>query len=821
MKVLILSLLRRILRSKTNLLINLLGISIGMIAFLFISAWVVSEKSYDKFWNHSEDIYRVELQRKSADSELLNTAMNFKGVGPVLKNEIPEVEAATMLDKDIITVFTPEASVQNINMFFTDSSFFKVFPRKIRSENSKLLFADIHNAVISQSLAQKLFGARDPLNETFKLNEGWQFNVVGIFEDVPENSHIKFDLILQHKALMYYMRNFDCSTGVLDNSKLSSFTERDPYSQSQWRSLRSYTYIRLKPGSSIRQVEQKYTDAIRPCIQHIIANNESVKMNFMPVTDIHLHSDKDQEMFVNGSYLKVFAFMVIGLLLIITSLLNFVNISVASSLNQTASRGVHLILGAGKRHLFVEFFSEAFIVNFLAGVFCFLSGTVFLRHGMVIGGFKIFPVGWETLALISGIMVFAGTLLSAFYPFLFVMTRMLKSARNFKVRLKGSNYSSIKALVVFQFCISIFLIIGTIAVFRQVNYMQNTDTGMDMEQTMVSFSPMTMIKKPDRLQRLQTFRMEIQKIPGVKDFTTAEIVAGKGYDRISSEVFLQGGEKSKYPFVMAHIDYDYFDFFSIGKVAGNFFQATSPKDGDEVIVNETACRQLGIAPDGAVNRFLMIDDKPYRIKGVVKDYHHLSLKHKIDPVIYFNSLNWFRTVGYYFVTISGIAPSHTISEVNKLWTRIYPEEEYHYSFLDDRFNAAYEADLNFGRVFLILSVLVIFIASMGLFALAKFASGARIKEIGIRKVNGARVTEVLVLLNKDFLKWVALAFLIAAPVAWYVMDQWIENFAYRTNLDWWIFALSGGTAMVIALLTVSWQSWHAAICNPVEALRDE
>ncbi|WP_159519813.1 ABC transporter permease [Sunxiuqinia indica] len=821
MKILINSLLRRILNSKTNLLINLLGLTIGMTAFLFITAWIISEKSYDRFWQEASQMYRVELKRSDQSNELVNTAKNYNGVGAVLQNELPEIEAATHLDKDIITVFTPDASVQDVNMFFTDSSFFKVFPRKIASENKNQLFDDIHNAIISRSLAQKLFGKAFPVNQSFKLNEGWEFNVVGVFDDVPANSHIRFDLILQRKALLYYMRNFDYATGELDNSQLSSWVDRDPYSQGQWKGTRGYTYIRLKPGAHIQDVEAKYTAAIEPCIQHIRQNNESVQFEFMPVSRIHLFSKKDGEMFANGSNVKVWAFALIGLLLIVTSLLNFINISVASSISQTTNRGVHRILGANRGHLLFEFFGEAFLFNLIAGLISFLLGAAFLKSAITIGGFEIFSLSWGMLILVCCLLVLVGTFVSSVYPFLYVVSKMLKSARSFRSQLNRGSLASVKALVVFQFGIAIFLIIGTMTVFRQLQFMQNTDTGIEMDHTMVSFSPMTMIKKPDQLSKLETFRSEVQKIPGVKGFTTAEIVAGEDYHRSSDQVWIHGQEENKKPFSIARVDYDYFDLFSIDLLAGSLFSPTSRKDANEVLINQSACKQLGIDPAKAVNSLLVVGDNTCRILGVIKDYHHLSLKDEIKPVIYYNSLWWYRTVGYYFVKISPQDMQATIASVTKLWNQLYPQEEYHFRFLDDCFNEAYQADNNFGRVYLALALLTIFIAAMGLFALAKFASKARVKEIGIRKVNGAKISEILALLNKDFVKWVIVAFVIATPIAYYAMSKWLENFAYKTNLSWWIFALAGLLALGIALLTVSWQSWRAATWNPVEALRYE
>ncbi len=815
------STLRRILKDRINLLINLFGLTTGMLAFVFILSWIISENSYDQFWQNVENLYRVELRLSSQDKILENTAKNYNGVAPVLRNNMPEIESATHISKDIITVFTPEASVQNINMFFTDSMFFKVFPRPLECENAKLLFNDIHNAAISRSLAKKLFGNTNPINQTFKLNEGWEFYVKAVFDDIPENSHIKCDLVLMKKALFYYMRNFDYATGKLDYSNIDSIKERDPYQQNQWNSKNGYTYIRFNKNFNIEQVKKKYADIINPCIQHIIKNGESVHFDFTPVKNIYLHSNKMNEIQVNGSYSKIVAFTIIGLLILVTSILNFINISVASSINNTKAEGLHNILGANKLNISTGHITKSLFFNVISGLITFLVSVIFITNGTNVAGFKIFPLSSFHLSIICLLLIITSTLISLVYPFLFSSFDISKTQNHLKDKIKGRSPNSIKTLVVFQFCISIFLIICTITIFRQLWFMQNSDIGMNIEQTIVSFSPMTMIKKPDEKKKLETFRNEVQKIPGVIKFTTAEIKAGDDFKRSTNDVHILNQEKNKSPFSTAQIDYDYFKFFSIRLICGKSFSQENQLNGNEVILNEMACQKLGLSSESAINKFIVTGNRSNRIIGVVNNYHHQSLKDAIKPIIFYNSTNWYHSVGYYYIKISSDNMQQTITQVKNLWNKLYPEEEYHFSLLDETFNNTYKADKNFGNIFLLLAILNIMIASLGLLALAIFASKARIKEIGIRKVNGAKISEVMILLNKDFIKWVAIAFVIATPAAYYSMSKWLENFAYKTSLSWLIFALAGLMTLCIAILTVCWQSWKAASSNPVKALRYE
>jgi putative ABC transport system permease protein len=359
-------------------------------------------------------------------------------------------------------------------------------------------------------------------------------------------------------------------------------------------------------------------------------------------------------------------------------------------------------------------------------------------------------------------------------------------------------------------------------VFKQIWFMQKQDLGVRLNQIMVSYSPMTMIKKPSREIKLKTFQDEVMRSPGVVSFTTAETIPGKSFKRTTNDVHLDNAEENKYLFSLANIDQNYFDFFSIKMLAGSNFLSSSDYDGNKVIVNAMACQRLGI-PDNqaAIDRTININDQPYQIIGVVDDYHHLSLKDEIAPAIFFKSQHWHLDVGFYCVKVLPVNIKSTISEVNKTWDSLYPDEPYLFSFLDDTFNALYNEDKKFGSSYMLFSLIAIFIAGMGLFALAKISAESKIKEIGIRKVNGASIVKIMTMLNKSYLKWVTIAFVIACPVAWYVLHKWLQNFAVKTTLSWWIFVAAGLITLGIALITVSWQSWHAATRNPVEALRYE
>ncbi len=316
MKQFFFSAFRRILRNRINSLINFTGLTLSLFTFLIIISWISSEISYDRFWEGSERIYRIGLKKNAKGNDVFSSAMNYQGTKAVLKDKIPEIDASTGLIRDIVTVYTHENSFQNVNMFYADTSFFKVFPRALHTETPGRIFPDIHGVLISSSLAKKLFGSAEPLNRKFKLNEGWEFFVCGVFEDIPLNSHLKIDLLLQWKSLIYYLRYFNNSTGMLEDGDLSVIRENDPYSKASWSSNNCYTYVKLREGILPEQIMEKVPSAIKSSISHYTSEGSTVNFIFQPISRIHLHSNLDDEMFPNGNYLQLVAYAIIGILIL-------------------------------------------------------------------------------------------------------------------------------------------------------------------------------------------------------------------------------------------------------------------------------------------------------------------------------------------------------------------------------------------------------------------------------------------------------------------------------------------------------------------------
>ncbi|MDP4272493.1 MAG: ABC transporter permease, partial [Bacteroidota bacterium] len=584
----------------------------------------------------------------------------------------------------------------------------------------------------------------------------------------------------------------------------------------------SYTYMRLKPDADIKNVEAKYAQVIKPAIKHITDAGEVVKLIFQPVSDIHLNSHLEGEIMTNGSTFRVIACLVIGLLIMIISWLNFMNLSISDYIKQASKDNIRRVIGAGKRDVMYLHAIEILLLHAVAGAISLAIVVSLFKNGLHVAGFDISQVSFLYLGGITAILVLVGAFVSALYPFFQIYKPQPSISLKQKTILGRRSLFSREILVVFQLATSIFLIIATGFIFKQVQFMQNQSLGINLDQTLVSFSPMTMIKKPARAEKLASFRNELRRIPEVKAFTTAETVPGKAFERKSNEVSLIGKESTKANFSLTSVDQNFVDFFSIKMLAGTNFPFASGYDANEVIINKQACVKLGFQnPQLAVNSLVTIQKNTYRIVGVVDNYYHLSLKDAIEPIVFFKSLRWNREVGYYCIKISPENMKTTMQKIKNCWNQIYPQEPCLLSFLDDNFNAQYEEDIKFQHLYAFFSILAIFIACMGLFAMARLTAENRTKEIGIRKVNGARVNEVMILLNKDLVKWVLIAFVIASPVAWFLTDHWLQNFAYRTELSWWVFVLSGLLTFFIALLTVGWQTYRIAVRNPIESLRYE
>jgi putative ABC transport system permease protein len=813
-------LIKSLRNNKLLTAIQLVGLVIGFTIVIFLLVKIKYEYSYDTFWKDSQSIYRLGLDLSYEDGRVYRSARNFEGSSELLKAEIPGIVSQCNLGRDVITVYDHDKVIQNVDWFWSDTTFFSVFERKILYKESNQLFGDIHGIAISASFAKKLFGNEDPLNKEITLNEGWMFLVKSVFEDIPDNSHLKVDVLGSYQSLYYYMRNFDNTTQTLIENPSFTYQKASPYTRSRWSSptqFRPHCYIRLEPHVDITTVKSATLPAIKKVGLPPNLEKSNINFIFQPIESIHLHSNLNDELNANGTTMQVNFLIIIAMVILVVCIVNYLNLGTISAIEERKSYSIRILNGSSKISVFVTLFLKNL---FLYGIALYISVQIALIFiNLLLPQHIISSLIFLVMITIVGLGAFISTLI----PYLLVFrTPVFLSLKGQSVAL-NQHWSGRKALVVLQFAISIILIICTIGIFKQMNFVMKEKLGFSGQQTMFSYTPMSMTNSPEIPSKLLTFKNEVLTLPGVNSFSVSSSVPGKEIRRIQDNVFAgNSAEPFSSPFNEISIDDSFLKTYGISVVAGNNINEKTNWTSDEVIVNQCASEAMGYKkPEDAIGSVFRIGQNTFKVKGVIENYHHVSLHQPVKPSIYFQNLQWEMSVGYYSFKLNTPNILGTVREIEKIWKRLYPRDEFIYFFSNKEFELQYQNDLNFKYILTTSALLALIISCMGLLSLAIFTTKRRTKEIGIRKVNGAKVSEVLTMLNKDFVKWVAIAFVIAMPIAYYAMNRWLEGFAYKTTLSWWIFALAGLLALGIALLTVSWQSWKVATRNPVEALRYE
>ncbi|TKG92911.1 ABC transporter permease [Puteibacter caeruleilacunae] len=818
--------IRYIFRNKTISSINILGLAISLASGILILSFVKSEITYDKFWKDSKNIYRITLDQYQNGSLQFKSARNFRGIAESAKQEIPEVIESTTLGKDIITIYTPQEQIQDVNMFWTDSCFFNVFNHSLVHGDINDPFPDVHAAMISEKLAFALFGTTNAVDKRFKLNEGWEFYVSGVFNNPPVSSHFHPDVLIPFSSLIYYMRNFDYTTSELTRQHpkanvLPALSDRLFWNLNH--NYNPYVYIKTVPQSNTSTLETKIAATVEKYTTHFNDQQISCKYHLQPIADIHLNSNLKQEIEVSGNKLMVIALAITAIIILLLAWINFINLTLAQAIDRLKETSIRKVLGAQRKEIIHQFLIESILVNSISAVLAFVFVVAI---GLIITHFAEsrfnISLNAEFFSLYLTV-VLLGVIVSSIAPALFMA--MLKPVHLFKKQVKvfSQRINMKQSLVIFQFAATIVLIISTITIYNQIRFMQNQDLGVEISQTLVSYSPMSMLHKPNQASKLESFRSALSDIPGVHCFTTSSSIPGKEIPLKSEQVKRKDYDtKSHHSFSLINADSRFYHTYNLNLSAGRYFTDNINSEKNTVIINQKACKFLGyLNPNEAIDQYVSIDQTYYQIVGVVKNHHQESLRKDFEPILFRYNYQWYLSVGYYSIKILSPQPRHTIARIEKAWKKIYPNDKFQYQILEDSYNKQYSSDIILGKIFAIFSLLAIIIASLGLLGLSIFSVKNRIKEIGIRKVNGAKIIEVMTLLNRSFIIWIGIAFLFACPIAYYAMDNWLSKFAFRIDLTWWYFALSGVLALVLALLTASWYSWQAAIKNPVDALRYE
>ena len=791
--------LRNLKSNKGYFIINLLGLTIGITAFILITLWIKAETSYDKFHKNAQNIYRVDYLLYEEGILEQHSASGSSGVGKEIKNMFPEVEDYTRFYRTESLIKYGDKTFKEKNILYAQSSFFDIFSFPLSEGKPDSSILAINHAVITEETARKYFGNENPIGKMITIDGANDFEVAGIIKSIPDNSHFKFDILLSYENLIKSSRGWDNS----------------------WVSERVYSYILMAPGADAKALEAKLPQIPEAFIGKFMKEAFFLlEYKLVKLTDIHLHSSVSNELEVNGNYRSVFSLGIVALLVLLIAFVNYINLATSRSIERAHEVGIRKVTGASKRDLVFQFLSESAILNLIALIIS-ITGVLLLlpffkqvmQSPLQLDYFMVLFL--FILLLVSG-SLFTG-LLPAVYISRFAPGLVLKGKNPTEsgwIRLL-KNY-----LVVFQFTVSIILITGTIIIYRQVNFMRNHDLGFIKEGLVVLDGPRILRANTyeSYLKSIESFKDEILALSGVSNITASSNVPGTEIK--NSRVFgipVEGRNTEKRIDVY-YIDNHFFDTYGLTLRAGENYQASIEEESNKIIINESALPYFGFGEAvSTIGKILRGGKQELKIKAITNDFNQQSLKQLPSPIAFFNQpANTFYTIK---VNMTGI--EHLLPELEKIWISHYPGNPFDYFFLDDFYNKQYDADQRFSGLFLASSILAIIIACLGLSGLSAYSISRRTKEVGIRKTNGARILQVLILLNKDFVKWVGIAFVLAVPVAWFIMNKWLENYAYRVELSWWIFAIAGIIALVIALITVSWQSWRAASRNPVEALRYE
>jgi putative ABC transport system permease protein len=824
--------LRFLIKNKLFSLLSVLVLTIGMSSFILIYFYIQYERTYDISWLEPERIYRVILEKSLPNGNITTTATNYNGLCRVIADEIPGVAYATGFQRDIVTAYTAENYLKDADFFWCDTLFFKVFDRPFVAGDMENPFPTIQSAVISERAALQLFGEQDPINQHFKVNEGWEFIVSGVFNDIPENSHLKIDILITRKTLHYFINNFDNSTSKLRMGTKSVPLEPAPSMRWLWENPNVYTYIRLKKNIDEKLVEQGFPPIYKKYTGHLIATGQKSKFMLQPVGSIHLNSHYADEIAPNSDKRTITILYVIAILALAMSWVIFINFQITQSMERAKEFGLKKIMGAGTSNLIGQIILQSAIINAASimlafGIFSLFKGNFynFLQiHSQI--SMKV----WTLLLFIA--VFISGSIVSSIYPAYILISKSANKLLSENFFHGNDGFNLRRSLIVFQYSASFGLMITTFVIIRQVWFMKNMDVGLNLSQTAFSYTPMSMIKKEGATQKLISFLEETRRITGVVSATVSSWVPGREINFHSNTIYPSGApEKSGDNFGILTIDHHFQDVFEPKILAGQMFTNEDKQGAPKVVINREACRKLGFdSPEKAVgmfiqfrvNDYLNIPESQYLISGVIEDFHQESPGKKIESCLLIRNYQWKYEVGFISLRLSGYGRDREIiQQVRKKWESFYPGDPFSFQFTKDTYQFQIRNEENLAILSMIYTCLSILLAALGLYGLAANSARKRVKEIGIRKINGATVYEVMTLLNKDFIKWIAISFLIASPIAWYVMIRWLSNFAYKTDISWWLFLIAGLLAISVAIAAVSRQSWNAAAMNPVEALRYE
>ena len=791
---------RNCIKQRLFTVISIVGLAVGLVASTLLFIYVRYEESYDRFYPNAKDLYRVNYHLEKEGQQLVNSTLTQSGLSWMLRDRSDLIAASCRTFYEECYMYTDMVKLYGQQVLWADSAFLEVFQLPMLVGNPRTALAQKYATVISETVAHKYFGDQNPVGQIIKLNEGIPFVVTGVFEDLPPNTHLHYDFVVSFQTLKDY--------GVDQRGS--------------WRSPFVATYFRKRPLATEASINQLLGGLVEKYLVPNCKEGEIAGYSIQPVEAIYLDSDLQSEFQQQGSRMKARLLFIVALFILAIAWANNISISTALSFEKARESGILKLHGASSGSLMSYHLAESFLINLLA---------VVLSFGLVVALFPFFRalvgvdlpfwtilqpwVGVLYLIYLLGGVLFSGAI-SAWIQSLARPLQVLKNVFHDKLQFHVVR----RTLAVGQFALAIVLIIATILIVKQINYLETRDLGMKADQVLVIRGPATNNTSGERrYHEFCAFRDELLRLPGVETMTATMNIPGQA-NKYNNVAVSRNRQKVNASFNLSFADENYFPTYQVPIIAGRNFYPNIAVEKDKVILNEKAAIILGFSSAAdAVGETITVNRHVVQVIGVARNFHHETLRKAIEPYIY--QFKHPHEFGYYPALVSTADVSGLLKQIEQVWRKHYPNAQADFFFLDSYFNKQYQSYTQLSELVGISALLAVFIACMGLFAFVTHAVNKKVKEIGIRKVNGAKVFEVMALLSRDFVKWIAVAFLVAAPVSWYAMNKWLESFAYKTELSWWIFALAGLQALGIALLTVSWQSWRAATRNPVEALRYE
>lgn len=799
--------IRNLIKHKSYFLINISGLAIGIASFIFISLYIINELSYDQFHSNSEDIYRVHV-RGQMMGQSMDMAVTASPMADALLSEYPEVVKITRIkESGAWFIGRGNKKFNEDGVLFADSSFFDVFDFTLLAGDQRTALVNPRSIVLTESYAKKYFGDEDPLGQKLSVEQDTIFyTVTGVMEDVPDHSHIQFDMMGSMSTYRHWLND------------------------GQWVSHNHYTYIVLNKNADVAAFEEKMQNLVYkyvgPQVEQFLGTTmdswESAGNSFgyylMPLEDIYLYSSVDEELEANSDISYIYIYSLIAVILLLIAIINFVNLATAQSSSRAKEVGIRKVVGSSKKRLVAQFIFESIVVSSvataIASILVFLLTPYFIE---LIGkeiAYSLTSSVWN-VGLLAGLAILIG-IMAGFYP-----SFILAAFQPVDV-LKGTMSAGAKAgwmrnlLVIIQFTAAIIIIIGTVVVYNQIDFMLNKNLGFDKEQIVV-------IRRSDVLRNnLENLKNDLLNNPNIKEVANAMSIPGK--DRYNNNAHMtEENPESPYLLYENRVSFGYAELMNLELVQGRFFSKDYPSDSNAVIINESAVRTIGyVEPLG--KKFLNQDrngtNNPMTIIGVVKDYHIESLHKRIEPVMLrLMPGNW---EGYVTVKLSN---THNVREtlqfIENTWFGHSYNKPFQYFFFDDDYANLYNSESTTAQVFVVFAGLSIFIACLGLIGLVTYTAAIRKKEIGIRKVLGASTSTLIKLLSNEIVKLIVISTLIAWPLAYFATDYWLQNFADRLSINPWIYLGSTFIVVFIGSLAISFQTIKASLSNPVDSLRQE